>query len=323
MTDPIRFEKRYANGCDQEEGDELKQTFRLIKRDRLLLLMLLPGILYFLVFKYAPMYGVVIAFQKYNLYKGIFQSEWVGFKYFIEFFQGPDMWRLIRNTLLINIYQLLFAFPAPIILALAFNELRKAWFKKVSQTISFLPHFISTVVIAGLVVNFLSPSSGIANKLLGLFDISPISFLLIPDYFRTIFIGMGIWKSVGWGTIIYLAAIAGINPELYEAASIDGASKLKKVWYVTLPGIMPVIIILFILQLGDILSVGAESIILLYNPVTYETADVLSTYVYRRGLISGEFSFAAAVDLFNSVVGLILVFAANKISKKVTETSIW
>ncbi|WP_342779110.1 ABC transporter permease [Paenibacillus hemerocallicola] len=301
----------------------MKQTLRLIKRDRLLLFMLLPGILYFLVFKYAPMYGVVIAFQRYNLYKGIFHSEWVGLKYFIEFFQGPDAWRLIRNTLLLNVYQLLFAFPAPILLALAFNELRKAWFKKISQTISFLPHFISTVVIAGLVVNFLSPSTGLANKLLGLFEISPISFMMMPDYFRTIFISMGIWKSVGWGTIIYLAAMAGINPELYEAASIDGASKLKKVWYVTLPGIMPVIIILFILQLGDILSVGAESIILLYNPVTYETADVLSTYVYRRGLISGEFSFAAAVDLFNSVVGLILVFAANKISKKATETSIW
>ncbi|RKN70063.1 sugar ABC transporter permease [Paenibacillus ginsengarvi] len=315
--------KRHAIGCDQEEGDKLKQTLRLIKRDRLLLFMLLPGILYFLVFKYAPMYGVVIAFQRYNLYKGIFHSEWVGLKYFIEFFQGPDAWRLIRNTLLLNVYQLLFAFPAPILLALAFNELRKAWFKKISQTISFLPHFISTVVIAGLVVNFLSPSTGLANKLLGLFGVSPISFMMMPDYFRTIFISMGIWKSVGWGTIIYLAAMAGINPELYEAASIDGASKLKKVWYVTLPGIMPVIIILFILQLGDILSVGAESIILLYNPVTYETADVLSTYVYRRGLISGEFSFAAAVDLFNSVVGLILVFAANKISKKATETSIW
>jgi putative aldouronate transport system permease protein len=315
--------KRHAIGCDQEEGDKLKQTLRLIKRDRLLLFMLLPGILYFLVFKYAPMYGVVIAFQRYNLYKGIFDSEWVGLKYFIEFFQGPDAWRLIRNTLLLNVYQLLFAFPAPILLALAFNELRKAWFKKISQTISFLPHFISTVVIAGLVVNFLSPSTGLANKLLGLFEISPISFMMMPDYFRTIFISMGIWKSVGWGTIIYLAAMAGINPELYEAASIDGASKLKKVWYVTLPGIMPVIIILFILQLGDILSVGAESIILLYNPITYETADVLSTYVYRRGLISGEFSFAAAVDLFNSVVGLILVFAANKISKKATETSIW
>lgn len=301
----------------------MKQTLRLIKRDRLLLFMLLPGILYFLVFKYAPMYGVVIAFQRYNLYKGIFHSEWVGLKYFIEFFQGPDAWRLIRNTLLLNVYQLLFAFPAPILLALAFNELRKAWFKKISQTISFLPHFISTVVIAGLVVNFLSPSTGLANKLLGLFGVSPISFMMMPDYFRTIFISMGIWKSVGWGTIIYLAAMAGINPELYEAASIDGASKLKKVWYVTLPGIIPVIIILFILQLGDILSVGAESIILLYNPVTYETADVLSTYVYRRGLISGEFSFAAAVDLFNSVVGLILVFAANKISKKATETSIW
>ncbi len=301
----------------------MKQTLRLIKRDRLLLFMLLPGILYFLIFKYAPMYGVLIAFQRYNLYKGIFHSEWVGFKYFIEFFQGPDMWRLIRNTLLINVYQLLFAFPAPIILALAFNELRNAWFKKISQTISFLPHFISIVVIAGLVVNFLSPSTGLVNKLLGLFGVNPISFLMIPDYFRTIFISMGIWKSVGWGTIIYLAAIAGINPELYEAASIDGASKLKKVWYVTLPGILPVIVILLILQLGDILSVGAESIILLYNPVTYETADVLSTYVYRRGLISGEFSFAAAVDLFNSVVGLILVFTANKISKKVTETSIW
>jgi len=301
----------------------LKQTLRLIKRDQLLLLMLLPGIIYFIMFKYAPMYGVLIAFQRYNLYKGIFHSQWVGFKYFIEFFQGPDMWRLVRNTLLINIYSLLFAFPAPIVLALAFNELTKAWFKKISQTISFLPHFISTVVIAGLVVNFLSPSTGLVNKFLGLFGVSPISFLMMPNYFRTIFISMGIWKSIGWGTIIYLAAIAGINPDLYEAASIDGASKLKKIWHVTLPGIMPVIIILFILNLGDILSVGAESIILLYNPVIYETADVLSTYVYRRGLISGEFSFAASVDLFNSVVGLILVLAANKISRKATDTSIW
>ncbi|WP_135549177.1 ABC transporter permease [Paenibacillus cymbidii] len=307
----------------RKEGVDLNQIVRLIKRDRLLLFMLLPGIIYFLVFKYAPMYGVVIAFQRYNLYKGVFHSEWVGFKYFIEFFQGPDLWRLIRNTLLINVYQLVFGFPAPIILALAFNELRHVWFKKLSQTISFLPHFISTVVIAGLVVNFLSPSTGLVNKFLGLFGFSPISFLMMPDYFRTIFISMGIWKSVGWGTIIYLAAIAGINPELYEAASIDGASKLKKIWYVTLPGIMPVIIILFILNLGDILSVGAEAIILLYNPVTYQTADVLSTYVYRRGLISGEFSFAAAVDLFNSAVGLVLVIAANKFSRKATDTSIW
>jgi putative aldouronate transport system permease protein len=301
----------------------LNQTLRLIKRDQLLLLMLLPGVIYFIVFKYAPMYGVVIAFQRYNLYKGVFHSEWVGFKYFIEFFEGPDIWNLIQNTLLINVYLLLFTFPAPVILALAFNELKKASFKKISQTISFLPHFISTVVIVGLVVNFLSPSSGIINKFLSLIDVEPISFLIIPEYFRTIFVSMAIWKGIGWGTIIFLAAISGINPELYEAASIDGANKLKKAWHVTLPGILPIIMILLILQLGDILSVGAESIILLYNPVTYKTADVLSTFVYRRGLVSGDFSFAAAVDLFNSVVGIVLVFTANKISKKLTETSLW
>jgi putative aldouronate transport system permease protein len=301
----------------------LKQTLRLIKRDQLLLLMLLPGILYFIVFKYAPMYGIVIAFQKYNLYKGVFHSEWVGFKYFIEFFQGPDIWNLIRNTLLINVYLLLFTFPAPVMLALAFNELKNASFKKIGQTISFLPHFISTVVITGLVVNFLSPSSGIINKFLSAINLEPITFLIIPEYFRTIFVSMAIWKGIGWGTIIYLAAISGINPELYEASSIDGASKLKKAWHVTLPGILPIIMILLILQLGDILSVGAESIILLYNPVTYKTADVLSTFVYRRGLVSGDFSFAAAVDLFNSAVGIVLVFTANKISKKLTETSLW
>lgn len=301
----------------------MNRTIQLIKRDRVLLLLLTPGLIYFLLFKYLPMYGIVIAFQDYSIFRGFFDSEWVGVKHFVQFFQSDNAWILIRNTLLINIYQIVFAFPAPIILALAFNELRNGPFKRISQTISFLPHFISIVVIAGLVLNFLSPKSGIVNKVMTSVGMEPIHFMLIPEYFRTIFVTMGIWQGIGWGTIIFLAAMSSINPELYEAASLDGASKLRKIWHVTLPGIIPVIVILFILKLGDMLSVGAEAIILLYNPVIYETADVLSTYVYRRGLLSGDFSFAAAVDLFNSVVGIVLIVTANSISRKVSETSLW
>ncbi|WNR46976.1 ABC transporter permease subunit [Paenibacillus roseipurpureus] len=286
--------------------------------------MLLPGLVYYILFKYLPMYGIVIAFEKYSVFKGITGSRWVGLKHFQDFFQGPDAWKLIRNTLVLNLYDLAFAFPAPIVLALAFNELRSGLFRRVTQTVSFLPHFISMVVVAGLAVNFLAPSSGIINKLLHeWFGAEPIAFLAKPEYFRGIFVSVNLWKEIGWSSILYLAALSGINPELYEAASIDGAGKLRQAWSVTLPGILPTIMILLILKLGHMLSLGASTIILLYNPSVYETADVISTYVYRRGLVGTDYSFAAAIDLMNSVVGILLIFAANRTSRRLTETSLW
>lgn len=297
---------------------------RHVARDKYLLLMLLPGLLFYVIFKYLPMYGVVIAFKDYSIFKGIAASPWVGLDNFRDFLGGPDAWKLIRNTFLINFYQLLFGFPAPIILALAFNELQGKYFKKASQTISFLPHFISTVVIVGLVVNFLAPTSGIINRfLISGFGMEPIHFLSNENYFRTIFVSMEIWRDIGWGSIIYLAALSGINTELYEAAEMDGAGKLKKTLYVTLPGILPTIIILLILKLGKIMEVGAQTILLLYNPSIYGTADVLSTFVYRRGLIAADYSFGASVDLFNSVIGIILIVIANQLSRRYTDTSLW
>jgi putative aldouronate transport system permease protein len=302
---------------------ESKLTTHII-RDRYLLLMLIPGLIYFLIFKYMPMYGILIAFKKYSIFKGIAGSPWVGFRYFIEFFQGPDAFKLIKNTLLISCYRLFFGFPAPILLALAFNELRGKYFKSFSQTVSFLPHFISSVVIVGLVVNFLSPETGIINTLLSkVFGMQPISFMTEPGYFRTIFTTMQIWKEIGWSSIIYLAALSGVNTELYEAAAMDGASRLRQTWHVSLPGLLPTIVILLILTIGNLMDVGASTIILMYNPAIYDTADVLSTYVYRRGLIGADYSFGAAVDLFNSMIGIILIIGANRFSRKLTDTSLW
>jgi putative aldouronate transport system permease protein len=295
-----------------------------IMRDRYLLLMLIPGLVYFLIFKYVPMYGILIAFKNYSIFKGIADSPWVGFRYFIEFFQGPDAFRLIKNTLLISCYRLFFGFPAPILLALAFNELRGKYVKRFSQTISFLPHFISSVVIVGLVVNFLSPETGIINTLLNkVFGMEPISFMTEPGYFRTIFTTMQIWKEIGWSSIIYLAALSGVNTELYEAAAMDGASRLRQTWHVSLPGLLPTIAILLILTIGNLMDVGASTIILMYNAAIYDTADVLSTYVYRRGLVGADYSFGAAVDLFNSMIGIILIIGANRLSRKLTDTSLW
>lgn len=304
---------------------KFKQFIFIVKKYKAMYLLMLPGILYYIIFKYVPMYGIVIAFQDYSAGRGILGSKFVGFKHFIEFFYyNPNSWKLIRNTLLINVYELLFLFPAPIILALLFNEIRSSLFKRFMQTVSYLPHFLSTVVIAGILVNFLSPTTGIINHILvSWFGIDPIMFLGKPEWFRTIFVGSSVWQSVGWGTILYLAAIAGIDPTLYEAAKIDGANRFQQLRHITLTGMVPVMVILLILNLGSFMEVGFQKILLLYNPLTYETADVINTFVYRRGLLEADFSFATAVGLFQSIIGLILVVQANRMARKYSETSLW
>jgi putative aldouronate transport system permease protein len=269
------------------------------------------------------MYGIIIAFKNYNVFTGIEKSPWVGFTYFLQFFNSVFFWRLIRNTFLISLYGLVFGFPAPIILALLFNELKNGPFKKAAQTVSYLPHFISTVIIVSMFVEFLSPSRGLINNIIVRFGGERIYFLGAPRYFRTVYTVMNIWRTMGWGTIIYLAALTGINPELYEAALIDGCGRLRQTFHITLPCIANTIVIMLIFRVGELLSVGSEAIILMYNPAIYETADVISTYVYRRGLVESQYSFGAAVGLFNAVVGLVLIGITNALAKRYSETSLW
>lgn len=299
--------------------------WQTMKKHKLLYLLMLPGILYYLIFKYAPMYGIIMAFQDYSIGRGFLGSKFVGFKHFVEFFVNtPDSWKLIRNTVMLNVYDLLFHFPAPIILALLFHELRSKGFKRIVQTISYMPHFLSTVVIAGIIVTFLSPQTGLLNFLLvKFFGIEPILFLGMPEWFRTIYVGSEIWQSVGWGTILYLAAIAGIDPALYEAAKMDGANRFQQMRHITFVGMVPVMIILFVLRLGHFMEIGFQKILLLYNPMNYETSDVINTFIYRRGILDADFSFATAVGLFQSAIGFILVVIANRITRKYSETSLW
>lgn len=294
-----------------------------IRKFRPLYIMLMPVLLYYAVFAYGPMFGLVIAFKDYNVFDGILGSPWVGLKHFRQFFGSMFAGRIIRNTLMISLYDLLFGFTAPIILALMFNEVANARFKKVAQTISYLPYFISTVVIVSMFVKFLSLDGGLINRILNLFGKESIYFLNEAPYFWGLYTGMNLWKGLGWGTIIYLSSLTAINPELYEASYVDGAGRWRQLWHITLPGITTTIVVLFILRLGGLLSVGYESIILMYNPTIYETADVISTYVYRRGLQNADYSFATAVGLFQSAIGFVLVVLTNRISRKVSDISIW
>lgn len=308
------------------QGKKKSILYRLI-RDKYLLLLMIPGIAYFIIFSYTPMVGLLMAFQKYQPFKGMWESPWVGFENFAEFFRSPYFIRIIRNTILLNVYLIIFGFPAPIIFALLLNEVKVSGLKRSIQTISYLPHFISTVVIVGMAVNFLSPSLGIINQAIRAFGGEPVYFLTEPGWFRPIYVFIDVWKSVGWGSIIYLAALAGIDPELYDAAHVDGANRWHKIRYINIPGITSTIIIMFILRMGQIMKLGFEQVFLLYNPATYETADVIATFVYRRGL-AGEggppdYSFGTAVGLFESVIGLIFLVAANKLAKKYFEYSLW
>jgi putative aldouronate transport system permease protein len=291
-------------------------------RNKVIYFMAIPMIVYFVVFCYIPMYGVTIAFKDFNPIRGIMGSEWIGFEWFKEFFNSVYFGRIIKNTLLISIYDILWGFPAPIILALMLNEIKNKLFKKTVQTITYLPHFISMVVMCGIIIDFTS-TNGLINALLSHFGVEPSNLLMKKELFRTIYVSSGIWKSIGWSSIIYLAALSGIDPQLYEAATIDGAGRWRQMWHVTLPAISPTIIILFILRIGSLMSVGFEKIILLYNPMTRETADVISTFVYRKGLIDFSYSYSTAVGLFNSIISFILLFTANKLSKKFSETSLW
>ncbi|WP_310735515.1 ABC transporter permease [Cohnella herbarum] len=289
-----------------------------------LLLLFLPTALYYLIFEYGPMFGIVVAFKDYNTFAGVWASDWVGLKYFrIFLFENPDFLKLLRNTFLIGVYSLVWGFPAPIVLALFLNELRSNIFKRVVQTVSYLPHFISNVIIVSMIVMFLSPDGGLINKLIGLFGEEPIYFLSKSEMFRTIFVSSGIWQGVGWGTIIYLAALTSVDPHLYEAAELDGAGRWKKMIHVSLPGIVPIIIILLILNIGGLLGTGFEKVFLLYNPMLYETADIFSTYTYRVGLLQGNFSYATAIGVFNGVVGFVLIVLTNYIARKTRETSLW
>nr|WP_240040982.1 ABC transporter permease subunit [Paenibacillus ginsengarvi] len=284
--------------------------------------MLIPVVAYYIVFYYVPMYGLQIAFKDFSPGLGMWESPWVGFQHFESFFNSYYFWRLLRNTLLLSFYELLFGFPAPIILALLLNELRSVLFKRAVQTITYMPHFISIVVISGMLVDFLA-RDGLINIVLGWFGVEPTAFLGESSWFRTIFVSSNIWQSVGWGSIIYLSAMSGIDPSLYEAAKVDGASRWKQTLHITIPGIMPTVIILLILQIGTLMSVGTEKILLLYNSTTYETADVIGTFVYRKGILESDFSYSAAVGLFNSVINFILLITANAISRRTSDTKLW
>lgn len=312
-------------GKMSNESGYIMKCYKSFLRSRYLLLIFLPGFLFYIIFKYFPMYGVIIAFKDFDIYDGFLKSPWTshsGFGHFVKLFTNPEFYKLLRNTLVISLYGLIFGFPAPIILALSLNEVRNSLWKRTVQTISYLPHFISVVVICGMVVNFVS-LNGAVNQLLKVFGMEPIQFLAHPQYFRTIYIASGIWQGMGWGSIIYLAALAGIDTQLYESAVIDGANRWKQLIHITIPGIMPAIIITLILRIGDIMDVGFQKIILLYNPMIYETADVISSFVYRRGILDADFSYSTAVNLFESIIGLILIYSANKIASKVSETSLW
>lgn len=300
-----------------------KTLWKRVSEHWIAYLMILPTVIWYIVWNYFPMYGILIAFKKYSVFKGVWGSEWVGLKNFIEFFSSPYAWRVIRNTLTINLYSLLTLFPLTIILALLLNEIRSKIFKSGVQTVLYLPHFISTVVVAGMVVTFLSPSSGIINILISAFGGEKTYFLTKKEYFKAIYIIMGGWQSIGFGTILYTAALSNIDESLYEAAKLDGASKLRQVWHITLPGIAPTISIKLIMSIGGLLSVGSEAILLLYQPITYETADVISTYVYRVSIEGGNYSMGTAIGLFNGVVGAILIIISNYISKKVTNAGLW
>jgi putative aldouronate transport system permease protein len=294
-----------------------------IWRDYQLYLLLILPIMYFIVFKYLPMYGAAIAFQDYSIFQGVTGSEWVGFENFRQLFAMSQFYQVVRNTLLLNLLDLLFSFPAPILLALLLNELRVVWYKKIAQTILYLPHFISWIIIGGLVYQMFATNGGLVNNLVVSLGLSPIPFLTDKNTWLLVYLGTGIWHSAGWGTIIYLAALTGINKDLYEAAEVDGAGRMKKMWHITLPGIRPTIVVMLIMQLGHIMTIGFERPFVMSNPLVMDYAEVISTFVYKAGLQSAQFSLATAMGLFQALVGLIFVVLANTIAKRSGEQGIW
>lgn len=307
------------------EQSAMSRTWRKIWFYRYIYLLMLPGLLYFLIFKYIPMWGVIIAFQDFRLWQGIFNSPWVGFEHFQVFFSSPYFFRLFRNTLIISGLNLLLVFPTPILLALLLNEVRHSAYKRVVQTISYLPHFISWVVVGGMLIYMFSINVGFFPKLVTRLGGEPIQMLGNADTFLSLVVGSAIWKGIGWGAIIYLAAIAGVNPELYEAATMDGANRFQRVIYVTLPSIAPVIIIMLILQIGQLLDVNFYQLLILMgaDASLYEVGDVFDTWVYRMAFFQGQMSLATAVGLFKGVIGLILIWGANRLANRISDGGLW
>ena len=304
-------------------GDKLIRFIDHVKWEWHLYLMLLPDIVWFVVFIYKPMYGLQIAFKDYSIFRGVAGSPWVGFEHFETLLSNDQFARAFWNTIKISALNLLFGFPAPIILALLFNEIINTTYKRVTQTIVYLPHFISSVIIAGIITTAFSPTAGVVNTVMGWFGLDSIYFLTRPEWFRPIFVGTGIWQEAGFGSIVFLAAIAGVSPSLYESAVVDGASRWQMMWKITLPSILPTIIIMLIIRIGNVMEVSFEMIILLYQPATYETADVVNTWVFRQGLSSGQYDVAAAAGLFNAIVAFVLVMVANTLSRRYVRTSLW
>ena len=300
-----------------------KSMRRRIAKDWDLYLLLLPGFIWYLLFCYKPMVGLITAFYDYNVFKGLKGSTFVGLANFSEFVKGPDFLRTVKNTLMIAVWQIIICFPLPIVLAIAITEIKSRFIKKLTQTATFLPYFISVVVVCGMVINFLSPSTGIVNLLMKKLGLTPVYFMVEPKYFRFIYTMMTLWQTAGFNAIVYIAAIMGIDAQLYEAAIVDGANKWKRIIHITVPGILPTVITMFIMNIGKMVKVGYESILLLYQPTTYPVADVISTYSYRIGIENGNYGLATAAGLFEAVVALLLVTAANKFSKRVSENSLW
>lgn len=294
-----------------------------LKKHWELYLLVLPPVLYLLIFKYIPMVGVQIAFKDFSVVKGIWDSPWVGLKHFEAFFESPNFWLLIKNTIGISFYSLLAGFPIPILLALALNEIRTGFFKKSVQMVTYAPHFISTVVMVSIIILMLSPHVGVVDRLFSFLGFPMTNFMGIPEYFKSIYVWSGVWQGMGYSSIIYIAALASVDPSLYEAARMDGASRLRKIWHIDIPALVPVTVIMLILSLGSIMGVGFEKIFLMQNPLNTSASEVISTYVYKVGLIGANFSFSSAVGLFNSIINLILLVVVNAISRKVSQNSLW
>lgn len=311
-----------VKGVESRKQSSFMRSLIKIRKEPLLYIMLLPGIIYYLVFRYAPMWGVLMAFKDYSPYMGFFRSPWVGFKHFERIFSGSDFPMIMANTIIIAIINLVFYFPMPIILSLLLNEVRRHWFKRSIQTMIYLPHFLSWVVIASIFYTFLTLDGGVVNNVLKAMGLENYNFLMNPDLFRPMLLVQVVWKECGWGTIIFLAALAGVDVMLYEAAIVDGAGRWKQLWHITLPSIRSTIVILLILRMGNFLDTGFEQIFLMISPITRSVGEVFDTFIYTSGISNGQFSYATAMGLFKSVVGLLLIFYSNRFAKRVGEEGI-
>jgi ABC-type polysaccharide transport system, permease component len=300
-----------------------KSIFRTMRQQYELYLLFLIPLVWYIVFQYVPLYGVQIAFRRFNPGLGITNSPWVGMQYFKQFFNSYYFSDVLLNTLILNVYQMALGFPMPIILALMIHELQSNRLKKLVQNVTYIPYFLSMVVVASMLRLFSNPNYGLFNQIFGLFGVPPHEYFVKAEHFRSLYVFSGVWQNMGFNSVIYIAALAGIDPQLYEAANIDGASRLRKIWHISLPGILPTIVILFIMRIGSLMNVGFEKVLLMQNPVNLETSEVIASFIYKNGIQKGNFSYSAAVGIFNSIINLILLAGSNLVSRRITESSLW